>query len=883
MASNAPDLTPIYQAAGREWNVDPNLIAAVAGAEGGGTSNVSPAGAQGHMQIMPGTQAALGVTDPNDVTQSVYGGAKYLSQMLDKYHDPQLAVAAYNAGPGRVDAYLAGQATLPAETAAYVPSVTKRYQAIVGPQVDAQATSALDQKMASLRQGAAPQASPAGAAPPSQPTAAPEDPGEAILNAYSQPASAAPPAPASNAPPSPGEDILKAYASQPAPANSNTPAAPPTSLPLVNNLYAGAKRGFQDVADTFDRAAAYVDNRVPFLNSVDNATGQSPQPLVAAQPAAEAAYQKQYGGSVAAGVGRVGGNILATAPLLGPVSGAVGDAGGAVAEGLGGAATALGRGVQAGTDVLTGTAAAPGAGFVPNALVRGTSLAVNGAGQGAAFNALTGGDPAQGAKMGMILAPAGNALVGGAGAIAKGAASVVGRGYNALTGSGITKDIESALAPGREVSAPVAPVNPLASGTPAAGAPAPANAPATGTAAPAPAPTAPSGAPAAPAVQAAPVAPVSAAPLPAPAVPLTASQATAAKASAEMQRLTTPPPKAPDDTQYIPGVTPTEAEVAGNANTSLAQARIYDRNPQPFDTLQTANTQARIDHFNGIAGDASSLEALNAARSQQAETDLTAAFANKTPVDAQPVADQINAALAGPAGKLTPVRQALGDVASALQKSDGSGLETDPEMLYGARKQINYLLSKTGQRANPAYADSTVISQLQGVKSALDGVIEPGAPGYQQYLQNYATASKPIDTQELLQAAAPTIATPNGMTFNRVQNLLKQVVTQRQAPGINAAKSIDDDTMNGLFSLRDDLARKSNIDLGKSRGSNTNQNASVADAMGLGAAQLAASHVPFANALIGQQVANVKGKALDAWTNRLLNPPPVNPLSSSPP
>ena len=85
MVSSAPDYTPIYQAAGQEWNVDPALLQAVAGQEQGGVSNVSPAGAQGHMQIMPATAQMLGVTDPNDVTQSIYGGAKYLSQMLDKY------------------------------------------------------------------------------------------------------------------------------------------------------------------------------------------------------------------------------------------------------------------------------------------------------------------------------------------------------------------------------------------------------------------------------------------------------------------------------------------------------------------------------------------------------------------------------------------------------------------------------------------------------------------------------------------------------------------------------------------------------------------------------------------------------------------------------
>jgi soluble lytic murein transglycosylase-like protein len=116
------NLDPIYQAAAQEWNVDPSLLRAVASVETGGAktpnSATSPRGAQGLMQIMPQTQAGLGVTNPNDPTQSIYGGAKYLSQMLDRYKTPELALAAYNAGPDRVDAHLATGAPLPNETLA---------------------------------------------------------------------------------------------------------------------------------------------------------------------------------------------------------------------------------------------------------------------------------------------------------------------------------------------------------------------------------------------------------------------------------------------------------------------------------------------------------------------------------------------------------------------------------------------------------------------------------------------------------------------------------------------------------------------------------------------------------------------------------------------
>jgi soluble lytic murein transglycosylase-like protein len=107
-------------AAAKRHNLDPALLAGLIKQESGFNANArSGAGAQGLTQLMPGTAAGLGVTNPLDPAQSIEGGAKALAQQLEAFGgDVARALAAYNAGPGAVKRF--GGVPPYAETQNYV-------------------------------------------------------------------------------------------------------------------------------------------------------------------------------------------------------------------------------------------------------------------------------------------------------------------------------------------------------------------------------------------------------------------------------------------------------------------------------------------------------------------------------------------------------------------------------------------------------------------------------------------------------------------------------------------------------------------------------------------------------------------------------------------
>ena len=120
----------IIRAAAARHGMDADLIHCVVAVESNfNPKAVSPKNARGLMQLLPQTAAQYGVKDIFDPEENVNAGTRYLKELLEKYHNLTLALAAYNAGPERVDQY--GRRVPPyLETMKYVQRIAKSYAKI---------------------------------------------------------------------------------------------------------------------------------------------------------------------------------------------------------------------------------------------------------------------------------------------------------------------------------------------------------------------------------------------------------------------------------------------------------------------------------------------------------------------------------------------------------------------------------------------------------------------------------------------------------------------------------------------------------------------------------------------------------------------------------
>ena len=788
-----------YEEAGREWNVDPILLMAQGHQESGGNPNARGAlDEDGIAQFRPATAAAVGLVDRKNARHSIWAQAKLMSQLLDKYEKPELALAAYNAGEGAVDAHLKG-GRLPASTAqTYIPSIARHYTRL-----------AADDRKGKPITDAKPAAAPA------------EEPDDAFLKRTT------------------GDDD-KAFLDRTAPQATEdddaflkrTGAAAVAPKPAPKPTYANPDNpAGEGVIAPEEGSGQPVGGSVAGAPP-PQATGSMP-PAIAhigeaiASPFTEGGpigpdmttpfYQGPVGQVNRLVVGMPLSLLDAGARGFQGVFRGLGAAGNALVQGLGsdqGMGARLERDIGQLPDALAGMAIMP-SNNVPR-VVR-NQLALDAAaeaspGTGLVMDRMTGGN---------FSGPSTNALVRA-------------QAERVAAAQAAREDQRTAAKPG-----------PYGGGNLSAAAASPEEA------------------------------------------AVSRREMIAQRATAEAQKLYEAQPVGRDTTDYIPGVNPTEAQMVQTARAARNEKLLESEMPDGFRERRAENNDARVSYFQDMAGTPTLLRRAEEARTLQAEADLRAAWANKTAADTSPVRERAAAILESEDGRRPAVRAAVNSVIDQMTAADGKPI-TDPQLLYGVRKHIDDMLSREAARDTPLAQRAK--AQLLELKKALDGVIEPAAPGFRQYLTNFAEASRPIDEMETLQgylSGKSLLDSRNQMTYSGVQRMMRDIVADRMGNDINPAHSITDETMAKLWALRDDLRRVATADdLAKARGSDTFQNfmdfvkeGASKGALGAAHAVLAPTTAGLGNMALNALVSSSRAKTLRKGVDRALNPDRVNDLA----
>lgn len=125
MATYIPDVCRTIEAAAVANALDPNFFVRLVWKESlFDATAISPAGAQGIAQFMPGTAKLRGLADPFNPAEALHASARYLADLSRAYGNIGLAAVAYNGGEARAERFVAGQGALPLETRAYVAAIT---------------------------------------------------------------------------------------------------------------------------------------------------------------------------------------------------------------------------------------------------------------------------------------------------------------------------------------------------------------------------------------------------------------------------------------------------------------------------------------------------------------------------------------------------------------------------------------------------------------------------------------------------------------------------------------------------------------------------------------------------------------------------------------
>jgi hypothetical protein len=305
-------------------------------------------------------------------------------------------------------------------------------------------------------------------------------------------------------------------------------------------------------------------------------------------------------------------------------------------------------------------------------------------------------------------------------------------------------------------------------------------------------------------------------------------EAAAYRSVAEIQRLREPQPAGvPDRRQLVEGEDPSVIQIEQDAGKARELKALRNINPKVVEMEKAAVEQqnlARGRHLDNVSGSDVDLLKAESDRTANGEVNAATAWRNKTDADGQPVVDWADQVLKGPDGKRDAVVKQIEAVRNKIYDRNGK-METDPEQLYGVRKDINDRLSKEAARDDPM--SQRAAGLLRQMRDVLDNQIEASAPGFKNYLQQWHADSQAIDAMSVMQKWAPKLWNNGVMSYSKYMQMMREaVISRRKDMPLNDWQSVTDAQMDKLWDLRDSLRRAASADeLAKAKGSDTAPNA----------------------------------------------------------
>jgi hypothetical protein len=247
------------------------------------------------------------------------------------------------------------------------------------------------------------------------------------------------------------------------------------------------------------------------------------------------------------------------------------------------------------------------------------------------------------------------------------------------------------------------------------------------------------------------------------------------------------------------------------APVKLAKKIASDEGSTVFDDHQAAKQADAANTLQQIIGTPEQLDALKAARSEQAATALKQVFDGAGDADPRPVLKTIDSILAGPSGKRPAVEQSLSAVRN-MMVDPGGNVVTDPNVLYNSvRKGIGDMMDSKMATADPKGLMAT--KQLKEVQNSLDNAIEQGAPGFKKYLSDFSEASSPINAMESAQQRLYSAVNPatGEIAPAKLVNAINSIKAEQMKAGAKAADSVPKETIDALAELAQHLQNKNDL------------------------------------------------------------------------